>query len=234
MSRMLIASMSYVATKERRDLTILWSKLIDRLNPDTDVFLVDSSSPISPVEFLGWGDYPIRPRKSIFRFGENIGHLNQGGGNGAGRAFAKCLEVAIEEKYDHVAIIESDLLFARPVSQVIERMERTGVKAAAPMDFMYHFIESGLVFLNVQYIKDTNLVERYAWDKPLTIFPEVHLEKLLGDDLWILPFRGLRNDGNKIDWRNWDRSFPYGVDYFTHSADVGLYDRFLRQNGIKL
>jgi GT2 family glycosyltransferase len=237
MSRTLIFATSYIADFTRRDLVSLWAKVTTKLNPDHDILLVDSASPVDPREFLGWADYSVGApiTRSVYRFPENIGHLNITGKDGWGRGFCKGIEIAIERGYEYMAHVDSDLIFCRPVEPIIEKLEKYGVKVAMPMGHPYLFTETAALFVSVPYLKEIDFVGKYNWEVPVAgRIPEMRCEDIFGDDLFCLPLRGMRNDGNLITWKNFDKMFPYGLDFFTHSQDMGLYDRLLKKNGIKL
>ena len=251
MNKTLIAGACFVKTHQRRDITKLWAKLNAHLNPDCDILLVDSASPISPSNFLDWGKHVVwhvendsdipsdaRERQDysrfIVRFNDDLGHRA-----GALRDIPMCLRMAVEMGYENVALIEPDLLFSQPVTPIFEKMKKANVKAAAPLDMAYQFVEMGLMFFDVRYLRETNFPTRCVCDETeyskTREWPEVTYEKLLGDDLWILPLRGLRNDGARLNWKNFDsKSFPYGISYLTHCNEFGLDHKFLRFNGITL
>lgn len=226
--RILIAGTSWVATIARRDIVSLWAKLNLHLNHDCDILIVDSPGAYDPAQFIE------DERIKHFRFGDNIGHLSLGGGDGYGRAFCKSLEIAIEQEYDYVISTDSDILCARPIRPICERMAKTGVKIAAPLERNYMFVENGLVFADVRWLKESRFVERYDWEHFAGILPELHFEKIAGDDLWLLPLRGLRNDQNQITWQNFSTVMSYGFDTLTHCSDFSLYAKFLKRNGINL
>lgn len=229
MTRTLIFGTSYIADYARRNVVDLWARVTAKLNPDTDISLIDSASPIRPESFLS-------SRIQIFQFGDNVGHLNITGKDGWGRAFCKGIELAISGGYDYVAHIDSDMLFARSASQIVAKIARTGVKVACPMAHPYLFAETACLFASVPYLKEIDFVKQYDWEHPAgKPIPEVRCEQIFGDDLFGLPLKGIRNDGNAVTWLNFDhRAAAYGLDFFTHSADFGLYERFLRLNGIRL
>lgn len=254
--KILIVATSYLgdtAQKYGPRLVTLWARLIDWLNPDCDVVIVDSASPEDPGEFLrplGYTTVPVKswtetmfvPRhRTVLRLPDNIGHLNVTGVDGWGRALSCGLRQAIEHRYDYVAYMDVDVLFARPVRQIVDKMHRFGVLAACPMDMRYNFLENGLMFLSVAYLKESDFVGRYDWESrsgqaltPMTI-PERAFETLLEDVIFTLPLRGMRNDQDLLTVNNIAFSFPYGgPDYLTHCKDFGLYERFLELNGIAL
>lgn len=195
-------------------------------------------APRESIEFKGSVIEPT-PLKLAASFSNNIGHLSLGGGDGWGRSFCKGLEIAIASGYDYVAYIEPDLLFAPPVMPIIEKMHRCGVKAAAPIDLVYHFIANEIMFLNVEYLKQSRFVERYDWANPPPLsretVPEKRCEDLLADELFILPLRGIRNDHGQLTRHNIrDRNVihPMGLSYVTHCQDFALYEIFMDMHGL--
>lgn len=190
---------------------------------------------------VGYDNGMVRtaPQRLAASFSDNIGHLSLGGGDGWGRSFCKGLEIAIVSGYDYVVYLEPDLIFAPKVMPIVEKMRRCGVKAAAPMDTVYHFIANEIMFLDVAYLKESRFVERYDWANPPPLHylttPEKRCEDLLKDELWILPIRGLRNDHHMLTRENIgrrDKVFPLGLDYLTHCRDFALYEMFMQINGL--
>lgn len=224
----LVFGTSYVDNIERRETIRLWAKLMSRMAEGCDVMVIDSDSPM-PVE-------PVVSPHKVFQFGNNVGHMNiNGGQDGWGRAFCKGLELAIDGGYDQVACIDTDILFALPVAPIFDRMARVGVEVASPMDSMYWFIESGIMFFDVPWLKATNYIGRYDWQNPQygTTNPERRCELAAGDDLFTLPIRGLRNDHGNITPDKLDAGFfPYGFDYLTHMGNFSLAWKFLEMNGL--
>lgn len=211
----------------------LWAKLTRHLNPETPILVIDSKSPIDPAPILA--DHGIE----CWSFLDNIGHLNLTGRDGWGRAMSKGIEMAIERGYEWIAYMDVDIIFVRPVGPIIDKMARFGVKAACPMDSTYQFLENGITFLNVEYLRDSKFVERYDWAsrKPISDIsgvPEVAFERLTQDAIFTLPLRGLRDDFARLTTNNLVQAFPYGVDYLTHCRDFAIYERFIEMQGIKL
>lgn len=245
MSRTLILSTCYVSSPSMRDLVVLWSKLMANLNPSTDILLVDSASPINPAKFLyaqGFrndADYYVQRR--IWSFDDNLGHLSRGGKDGWGRAFCRGIEIAADaaksfnyaaagvESYDYVAYMDADILCRRPVAPVIERMAAKNIKICCPMDFSYQFVENGICFMNLEWLIETKFCERYDWQNPVpTTLPEYRFEALAGDELWLLSWRGMRNDRSRLTPQNLNTAY----DYVTHCQDMKVYTRFLEINGL--
>src|SRR5579872_7105927 len=114
MPRTLIFGTSYIADQQAKWLLQQWAAVTRKLNPDADMLVIDSAS---PVQFR-LVDLDIRS----LGFTDNVGHLSRTGRDGWGRAFCFGLETALREKYDYAVHIECDLLFARPVAPIIKRM----------------------------------------------------------------------------------------------------------------
>ena len=218
----LIFGTSYIAGQQSRYVFGLWLNLVQKLNPDSDILVVDSASPDMPG-FLG--------RVKYLQLGDNIGHLGHGGQDGWGRAFCAGLQHAIDHGYDSVVHIETDLLFARPVGEIMDKMSRSRVLAAAPVAAPFQFIETALMFLSVGYVQSINLIGKYDWHKAeQTPFPEVRIERIIQERLFSLPLKGLRNDLDLLTVKNMAGMFPDGVDWLTHCRDPAVYREFLRVN----
>ncbi len=201
----------------------MWADLTLKLNPGTDILVVDSGSPM---------ELPYFPPPVKYKLLEdNIGHLSRGGQDGWGRAFAAGVAQAIALEYDWLANIECDLLFARPVSETISKMARHGVLCAAPMAMPYQFTETGLSFWSVPYLKLSGLIERYDWAHPPSngLLPEQRIDTLCAGELFALPFRGFRND-MRVNADQMRGMFPHGIDWI-HHAELPVLRRFLEVNG---
>jgi len=225
----------YVADEAMRDLVIRWSILNRRLNPGLDILLVDSNSPFDPRHFLPT-KAPLHANVVVRRFVDNIGHLSRGGADGWGRAFCAGIEFAIQSGYSHIVYIDADMLFARPVMPILEKMERTGVEIACPFDGMYGFVENGIVFASVAYLASIDFIGRYDWPnspKPETFdaLPERRFEKIVEAELFTLPLWGLRDDHSRIQFGSSDLD---RLSYLTHCRDARVYDAFLAAHGIEL
>src|SRR6202000_2454499 len=106
---------------------------------------------------------PLPADVEVFQFGDNPGHLQETGVDGWGRAFCKGLEIAIGMGFEYVALIDTDFLFMPYVRDVFENMKIAEQKFASCDGPPYQWIEGGLVFANVQWLKDTNYIARYYW-----------------------------------------------------------------------
>jgi hypothetical protein len=220
----LITSSCFISTEEKKQELLLWSRLTRHLNLDTPILLVDSASPRPPSAFAR--DVNIHIRQE-----ENIGHPMTGG-DGWGRDLCHGINFAAERGFRWLVFIESDMMLARPVAPIIKKLERLGAYAAAPISFQYHWIETGIMFLYVPMLVITKFVERYSWHTHRPPFLcEPHVERLLAEELSILPLRGARNDGGTLNPQNLQSAFPMGLDYLTH-GDLDLYRMFLQLNGL--
>lgn len=223
----LIFGTSYVHGAAAAEVFRMWADMTSKKNPNTDVLVVDSDSPNKV--------YAEIVNRILFRwalFKLNIGHLSRGGGDGWGRAFCYGLRRAIELDYDWVVHIECDLLFARPVAEVIAKMAANGVRAAAPMAMPYQFIETALSFWNVAYLKEVDLIGRYDWRHPPAngILPEQRIGQICAGELFALPLRGLRNDMG-MNAQQLQQSFPTGIDWITH-AELPVLRKFVEMNDV--
>src|ERR1700689_5153897 len=96
------------------------------------------------------------------------------------------------------------------------------------------FIETGLMFLSVPALIAMKFTQLYNWSAHSPPFYcEPHIEKLLADELMILPLRGYRNDKEVLNEQNLEETFQFGLDYLTH-ASPSLYKLGLKMNGIDL
>ena len=78
MTRTLIFGTSYIADQTARWVLEQWMRITRKLNPDTDILLIDSASPVHIPAFAG-----VRHKQ----FTENIGHIWRSGKDGWGRGF---------------------------------------------------------------------------------------------------------------------------------------------------
>ncbi len=222
----LIISSSYVETEFRRKEVLLSTRLMRRLNPDTDILLVDSASPFNPAFFAPDVNVHIRQE-------ENIGHPTVGG-DGWGRDLCSGITYAAEKGYDWVVFIESDMMLFRSIAPIVDKLQRVGCFAATPISFKYQWIETGIMFLYVPMLIATKFVERYGWPSHRAPFYcEPHCEKLLADELLILPLRGARDDEKTLSPSNLSGRFAFGIDYLTHARDFVTYRAALKMNGLE-
>lgn len=231
-----------VADEFTREVVSLWAKLVRHLNPDAKIVLFDSNSPFDPNYIIGRTDI------EIIRFPENVGHLSQGGGDGAGRTLIAGIEYAGEHGYTYACHLGTDMFFARPVSHITYRMWRDCVDVCALPLSQYQFCEWELSCFNIEWTRRTDFVNRYGWsgvkgpyphvERPSLLkryLPEWRLQALAGDNLWLLPYWGIRNDKGEVNAFNMHELSPYEPPTWLHMArDIMTYRRFLELNGIDL
>jgi hypothetical protein len=221
MPRTLIYGSSWIPDQPARWVLEQWVRITRKLNPGVDVLIVDSASPAFPEK---------SPR--VVRFDDNIGALVKGGRDGWGRAFCAGLQHAIDGGYEWAVFAECDLLLARPVTPIIDRMVQCGVKAACPMANPYAMIETALTFMDVAYMQEIDFIRRYDWGTaPGTPLCEFRVEELLGDRFMALPLRGMRNDLGGLTPRNIRTMFSNGCDYLTHCSPA-VFRAMLDMNGL--
>lgn len=224
----LIYSGVFCQDEANREMVRLWGRLTRHLNPDVEIIVFDSLSPFDPLLFLP-GDI------GISKFKTNPGHLSRGGGDGAGRTFCEGIKYANVMGFDYCVHLESDMLLARPVTPIINAMHKAGVKAACCYLPQYQFFEFGIAAFNVRHMIDTGFCDRYDWENaPKHPIPEVRIEQLIGDDLFVLPLRGHRNDQNQLNPYNLAGVSPYFPPDFLTRANADLAAKFLELNRIVL
>lgn len=219
--RILIFGTVYAPTPEQRVLAEQWSEVHRRLNPTCDLLLVDSA-------------HSIKERLTgtfVYSFPDNIGHLARGGQDGWGRAFCWGLEYAISQGYDYVVHIEGDSLFRLPVEPICKQLQRDGIRAASVrVNGTRHaevkWTETGLMFFEVNYLREKDLVNKYNWhngaSKKYPRTPEFHLANIIGSALQVMPWRAIRDDKKMLTVGN-----VVGFDWITHST-LAIYDAFIK------
>lgn len=229
MTKTLVYGSCYIQTEQELANIVLSHKVFRHLNPHLDFILLDSCSPFDPSNVIRG--------EEIYRFPDNPGHLSRGGGDGAGRSFCEGMTLAINRDYDYCVCWEMDVFFFKPMQPIIDAMAKASVKAAALPQSQYVFPEFGVSFYNVRYLREKNIVGRYDWwNAPNYPIPEMRIFNMLGDDLWLLPLSGMRNDHHQLNSTNLAQAFPYGpCSWLTHCyQDPQTYHRAIEMNGIKL
>jgi len=224
----MIFGTSYIDSQERKWLAEQWLRVMRLVNPGIPIGIVDTPGPVE------W--QPMGKDDSLydwhFTYPDNIGHLTKTGRDGWGRAFSCGIDQAIDQGYDYAVHIECDLLFAKPVMPIIKRMLLNNIKAVSTAAMPHRMIETGLLFLDLEYAHESRLVERYDWQTSSLIeLPERRMEKLLGDDLYLMPWWGFRDDDKVLQPATMTSHFPAGMDWLTH-ASVPCYKRFMDINGM--
>lgn len=235
--RVLIYATTYVDCKERLLLTKHWLDLHQKLNPDCDFLLVDSMSPMQKDilalgKFTQPGDVEQEGQKlRFFTFPDNVGHLSRKGRDGWGRAFCYGLDKAVEWGYDYVVHIEGDSLFRLPCVPIAEQMQREGVKVASipVLGTKYierAWVETGLMFFSVKFLRDNGFTKSYNWPRQTGApTPEVVIHRMLGPNLKMMPWKGLRGDKAQVNNGN---ILALDLDWVTHCHnDVWVYDKYI-------
>lgn len=242
--RILIAGSAYIHNEGLRELCRLWTRVVSHLDPQVDVVVIDSVSPFEPAVFLDWecveernfNSSGIWPRNWVYRFQDNIGHLSRGGEDGAGRTFCKSIELGIAGGYDYVAVIETDLIFLRSVTDICKRMQRSGTQIAAAPNAQYAFPEFGACFIDCKWAKEFDLIGKYNWKKsqPWPI-PEIRLMNIVQDYLMLLPIYGMRIDQTGVTAVSLPNYYPYYPPaWITHAEDFQIYLKAIMLNNITL
>lgn len=223
----LVFGTSYVDSQERKWLVEQWIRILRAVNPGVNLSIVDTQGPID------WVGVAKDVGADVYKIPDNIGHLTKTGRDGWGRAFAFGVNFyAGIYNPDYIIHIECDLLFARPVMPIIERMQKHGIKALSTVAMPHRMMETGIMFLDTEYVRASKLIERYDWEtSSRAVVPERRMEKLIGDDLFLLPLWGFRDDDKILTPATMTPNFPAGIDWLTH-ASTACYKQFLNINGL--
>ncbi len=210
--KILIFGTVYCKDEESQNLARQWGEVHTALNPTCGFLLVDSNSPM-PVSGV-----------PVLQLGDNIGHLGRNGRDGWGRAFCAGLQYAVDHGADYVVHIEGDSLLRRPVRPFCEFMHQNwlstfvvGVDGTKFKEF--EWVETGLMFMSVPYICDSNFIERYNWQdgasKKYPNTPEAVIYQMLDQDraINVAPIRVVRDDRNVLTKEN-----VRGYDWITHTS----------------
>lgn len=117
-----------------------------------------------------------------------------------GRAFCTGIANAIFNNYDYVAHIESDLLFKGNVSKIVDEMRERSYKVLSTKSWLYGWLETGLMFMNVHFLRDTHFIAKYNW-KSLgrKDYPELIVLQIFGaENITVQYWIGDRNDYGQI------------------------------------
>jgi hypothetical protein len=235
--RTLIACQSHLRTDDECRLLRVWDHMRRQLD-QTDLLIIDNASPLPLILDSWWNLQPIddddhvpdmMEPAMVAKFKDALGHPFHDGvlqRSGSDRAFIKMLEIAIASGYDKFAYIEMDLLFALPVQGIFDRM--TKPCACGPLVNHGKFPETGLLFLDVEYIWKTGFIDKYNWKGSVVPEGEKRMWNILGDNLEMLPLRGHR-DAGLTKPGELAALWPDGIDFLTH-AHMGVYADFLRLN----
>jgi hypothetical protein len=214
----LLAGTSYVDTELKLWLVQQWDRIGKKLNPETDLLIIDSNSPI-PIENL--------PNSEIYQFGDNIGHLESTSRDGWGRAMCKAVEISIERNYDWLVTFDTDLIFTKQVYPIIFDLICKEKEVGSTRSPIYGWLE-GIFFFSVPWLKRNNFIEKYNWPAMKKgIFPERYMESLIGFDLYDLQLKGIRDDWEICKEENLFEVFPNGCDWLTHCKNQKVYEKLI-------
>jgi hypothetical protein len=241
--RILVFATTFVDNLNKARLLDYWLTIGLGLNSNCDLLLVDSASPhtlfVSPergalfkkVEVTSSNlAADLRGRYTLAAFPDNIGHAFRDGADGWGRAIMCGLQTAVARGYDYVVHIEGDLLFRLDVTSIVAPMHAHGIGALSTIEPVNFFLETGILFFSTQFVERSNLIERYNWrDLGSTRFMEQKLERLLGDDLFLKKWVGMRNRNGGLTINNIGKIQPVWI---TQSKDPRTYDEFMKLTGL--
>lgn len=201
-------------TLEKRAVQNLWFRMAEQ-NKSCDAMIVDSCSPLMPQ---------VPSSVGYCAFDDNIGHLSRGGCDGWGRAFCKGLEYAARRGYEYAVHIECDSLCTLDIAKEVEHMEINGSSVETiRVSSMPSWPETGLMLFDVEWLRQTNFVEKYDWQRRSKYpEPERIIQELCGFDLQLMPWRGMRDDFNELTV---DNVADRNLDWLTH-ASLPVMERF--------
>jgi len=226
--QILIYATTFIGTSKKARLLEHWLDLRLKLDGgNCDILLVDSHSPWPRLHDKPLIDEHYAKRVTVHSFDDNIGHSHFGGCDGFGRSFCHGLTTAINDNYDYVAHIEGDMLFRLPVARVVDEMKCHNIMALSTFDPSNAYVETGLMFFNVGYLRQRKLVEAYNWKSRENYIAEHLLADLLGDDLFLKRWRGLRNDRGDNDKITLENMLSRAPIWITH-ADPEIYEHFMK------
>jgi hypothetical protein len=238
----LFLTTTFIRDQSGRFLLGLWNRLRERLSGEFDCLVIDSASPI-PLPLPGFERGVLEGEdhvptvlgpKTIWSFDRNIGpppNRMDGSPDSFIRAFKKGVEIAYASGYARVFFVISDMLLMRPAAPIIDRCERHNIRAATPWDCYYQWCETDIICADVPRLAVAMIP--IDWRSPPKSFWERTFEAIAGDELFILPLRGARDDHHKLTSGNLDKFFPHGVDYLTHCHDFGAYRALLARHGLE-
>lgn len=243
--RTLVQCMTHLKHDIDCKLFRVWLELLGQQSddPNTDLLIVDSASPI-PVEsvipnpqnfrrqWLVNDDHipQMQWRASIAKFRDALGHPYHDGvkeRSGPCRAWMKGIEIAIASGYNRYVYLEADLLYAKPIAWAFD--QKTKPVACGPLIDHGKFPEVGVFFADTEHLWKCDFVERYNWRGPCVPEGERRMWDILGDNLEMLPLKGDRDQ-----WQTppemFARKWPDGCDYITHYR-LDTAAEFLKMNG---
>jgi hypothetical protein len=241
--RTLLFATTFVDSPNKARLLGHWLSIAIGLNSSCDLLLVDSASP-HPLFISREHSAPfqkvdvtssnlvadLRCRYTLAAFPDNIGHAFKDGADGWGRAMMCGLQTAIAKGYDYVVHIEGDLLFRLDVALIVASMHAHDIGALSTIEPVQFFLETGILFFSTKFVERTNLIDRYNWpDLGSTRFMEQKMERLLGEELFLKKWLGMRNGNGALTINKIGKLRPVWI---TQSNDPRTYDEFMKLTGL--
>lgn len=218
--RCLLAGTAYLSSPEKLWLASQWARIGATLNPGMDMLVVESPSP----DGFHWEEiWKAYPEVHYIEQDTNIGHLAAGGQDGWGRDTMEAIRYAMDGGYDYLALIDTDVIFTRPLAPIFQHMEDTGAVALSEYShFNYpHWLEA-LEFFSVPWLASVDFPARYGWQSMRPgMFPEERMEQAMGMDLEIYPLPGIRDDHKVVSRDTIRAMFPDGCAWLTHASREG-------------
>ena len=185
-----------------------WAAALERVAPDADHLIVDTKLPaVDPASLPGLARFQppveiareIAPvaigRRSMLAFADDIGTLERRGGDGWGRAFCQGLLCAVANRYDLVVHVEAGLLTRLDIPYHCQTMQERGINAVGAITPNKGWVETGLMFFDAAYVERIRLADRYRWEQQGSqLRPQVKISEILGDELYLRPWRGVRDN----------------------------------------
>lgn len=258
--RTLIWMQCHIRTEEQGRLLNVCVELARRLNPDTQLLLMNNASPLDPRAFLEF-EYRCNHTMDnltamfteplqIVHFPDAIGHFSpkfthemprEQMRDGPGRANMTALRIAADSGYDRAMYLESDAPYVKPASWGFDQMTRP-VGCAPRIKWGYLEWTPWWIKDIPWFVNDFNFPARYNWEGQTPDKPEGErqYETIMGEYLQVLPVKGARGDyWEKPDgtihpgWitpQNIRGIFPDGCDSITH-VSMDTHREFLKMNG---
>jgi len=234
----------FINSPQKLELTEMWLQLNRHINPDCDLLLVETPASedlskampslrgisrqfVNNVSMVS----PLVPGVNWTCFTDNIGHLSLNGKDGWSRAFTYGIHCALENNYDYVAHVEGDVLCRLMFDDVIARMTRHNLGAISTITTKWNFMEIGLIYMNCNYLREINFLDRYNWQtdtkderskRPENLIPEVLKPRLLYE-LW----RGGRDENDSENGLFVEEEFK-DLYFLTHAKRHWYYHRFMQ------
>jgi hypothetical protein len=233
--KILVFGTTYCGSPAKLALLEQWAEALERIAPDCDHLIVDSQSPCFDTVDLPFLSRfgPRRPcpseptpmtvgRRTAITFAESIGHVNDGGRDGWGRAFSQGMLCALAGGYDYAVHVEGDLLTRLDLQDICRTMEDHAIRALGAITPNWGWLEGGLMFFHVDFVRQVRFVERYDWaHRQAKPTPEIFMGELLGSQLFLQAWRGSKDDIALLRYKISD------LHWITKSPGPAVYEAFM-------